>query len=102
MSVTKRINDKAKEAYRKFRTSIAFRDLFKKDNGDLTQDAEIVLKTLSRFCYADNVTMGTNFNGAVDPLKVAFNEGRRSVYLYILKKIKVTDKELKDYFEEIE
>ena len=50
-----------------------------------TRDGEAILSDLAKACYARRLTTVIDHQGRIDPGTMAFNEGRRSVYLYIKK-----------------
>lgn len=53
----------------------------KPSGGDLTPAADIVLKDLAHYCYADRSTLKVSqVDQHADPLAMAFAEGRRDVF----------------------
>jgi hypothetical protein len=59
--------------------------------GELAPPAEVVLRDLANYCYARRPTLKVSqADQHVDPLAMAFAEGRRDVYLHILTMLNLT------------
>lgn len=71
----------------------AFIDVFKPE-GDLTKSAEIVMIYLRRECSATTTTFNKN------PLRMAYENGKRDVYLEIMAQINLTEEQLYRLIEE--
>lgn len=99
MGIYTNTKERLGKMWRSYRTAIAFRDLFKTPDGELSNDAEIVLKTLAKFCNVESTSIRYGLSQVIDPYQVAVNEGRRQVYLMMLKKINVKDEQINDFFE---
>lgn len=55
-----------------------------------TEEGKEVIKDLQKFCYADKPTFDT------DAMKMAYAEGRRSVFLRIKDATNITEQQLKE------
>ena len=73
-----------------FSKAKAYRDVFKKENGNVN----IVIKDLAKECSAFSSTMSNN------PYDTAFNEGKRTVFLYILRNSNIDLFELQKLIEQ--
>lgn len=69
--------------HKRLRTrALAYKRTFMADDGKPDADAAIVLADLKRFCYAERTTAKISpTTQAMDPLAMAFAEGRREVFL---------------------
>lgn len=75
------------------RRRLAYRRTFLNANGDLHNDADIVLADLKRFCRATASTATVSpITKAVDPIAMAMAEGRREVWMRIQAHLELTDR----------
>ena len=88
-----RIFDEAKEKAVYFyehvlRRSRHYKSLFLQDE-KLKRSSEVVLADLRKFCFFDSTTglKRHNTENSIDPLMMARNEGRREVYIRILRQL---------------
>ena len=72
-----------------FQKGKAYKDVFKKDN----ESVKRVICDLAKECKAFESTM------CKDQYDTAFNEGKRSVYLYILRNINIDLSQLQELIE---
>jgi hypothetical protein len=63
---------------------LAYRTCFLHE-GQLTQDASLVLKDLAEFCYLGEPTITLDNSGRVDSHAAAVKEGRREAFLHLAK-----------------
>jgi hypothetical protein len=63
-------------------------------DGELSQDAEIVLADLRRVCCADRTTVARDGAGRIDPIASAENEGARKVWLRIQQALHLDDEQI--------
>jgi hypothetical protein len=64
--------------------STAYQRTFLGDDGKPDADAAIVLADLKRFCYVERTTAKVSLTTqTIDPLAMAFAEGRREVWMRI-------------------
>jgi hypothetical protein len=71
----------------------AWQRLFLGEDGELTSDAEIILKDLAKFCRAHRSTAVFSMTrGTLDPLASAKADGRREVWLRIVEHIHLDDR----------
>lgn len=76
------------------RRSDAYRALFL-HAGQLGPQAEVVLRDLAKYCYADKPTLKVSpITGQSDPLAMAFAEGRRDVFNRIKAMCNLTDDQI--------
>jgi len=62
--------------------STAYQRTFLGDDGKPDADAAIVLADLKRFCYVERTTAKVSLTTqTIDPLAMAFAEGRREVFM---------------------
>lgn len=70
---------------RLFTRTTAYQRTFLGDDGKPDTDAAIVLADLKRFCYVERTTAKISpMTQTMDPLAMAFAEGRREVYMRIV------------------
>ena len=68
--------------------SRSYKRVFLSDNGDVGFDSQTVLSDLRRFCFHDRpTTQISRMTGTVDPIASAQAEGRREVFLRIMKMV---------------
>jgi hypothetical protein len=71
-----------------FRRRMSYKHLFLGDRGELNPAARIVLADLSKFCRGLNsTTVVSPVTKQVDPIASALAEGRREVWLRIMKEL---------------
>jgi hypothetical protein len=72
---------------------IAWQQLMLGEGGELSPNAEIVLKDLARFCRAHRSTaVYSQIRGAMDPIASARADGRREVYLRIVENLHLDER----------
>lgn len=59
-----------------------------------------VLKDIGQFCGAYKTTAKQTMGGSIDPLAMAYAEGQRSVYLFVQKRLRLTDEMILKLTEE--
>lgn len=59
------------------------------------KDGDAVLDALRHYCHIYDTTAFATNTGAVDPVQMQINEGRRQAYLFIVSTLQVTAEELK-------
>ncbi len=70
---------------RLFARTTAYQRTFLGDDNKPDADAALVLADLKRFCYAERTTAKVSpTTQTIDPLAMAFAEGRREVYMRIV------------------
>ena len=68
---------------------------FKREGtGEVHVAAAAVLKDIGHFCGAYKSTIKHTATGSVDPLAMAHAEGQRSVYLFIQRRLRLTDEQI--------
>lgn len=67
---------------------------FMSPGGELTPPGAGVLKDIGQFTGAYKSTVKHSTLGAIDPLAMAHAEGQRSVYLFIQKRLRLTDEQI--------
>lgn len=79
-----------KQLRRLFYKAKAYKEVFKKDN----KNVSLVIEDLAKECNAFQSTMSNN------PYDTAFNEGKRTVFLYILRNSNIDLFELQKLVEQ--
>lgn len=78
----------------------SYRECFQEADGEtLTASGAYVVRDLARFCGAFKSNLPTTSQG-VDPLAMAYAEGRRSVYLRIQAQLSVSEADILKAHEE--
>lgn len=73
---------------------LSYRDCFQEADGKtLTKAGAYVVRDLARFCGAFKSNLPAGVNG-VDPLAMAYAEGRRSVYLRLQAQLNVSEADI--------
>jgi hypothetical protein len=68
---------------------------FKKPGLDELSPAGIgVIKDIGNYCGAYRSTVQKTMSGSIDPLAMAYAEGQRSVYLFVQKRLRLTDEQI--------
>ena len=70
--------------------SRAYKRLFNLES----QDAQVVLNDLRKFCGADQPSIRVASNGVIDPYATAVAEGRREVWLRIQAQLQLSEQAL--------
>lgn len=84
-----------------FRKRQAYRRLFLGDQGQLNEDAKVVMADLAKFCRARSSTaMMSPQSGSIDPLAMAMAEGRREVFNRLNEYLHISDNILQNLREE--
>lgn len=79
----------------------AYRRLFLTDQGELNQDAIIVMTDLRKFCRATGSTaVMSPIRGTIDPIAMAMAEGRREVFNRINEYLLLNDRTIHNLREE--
>lgn len=79
----------------------SYRDCFQEPDGQtLTKPGAAVMKDLARFCGAFKSNLPSVTGRGVDPLAMAYAEGRRSVYLRIAAQLSVKEADILSAMEE--
>jgi hypothetical protein len=80
--------------------STAYQRTFLGDDGKPDADAAIVLADLKRFCYVERTTAKISpTTQAMDPLAMAFAEGRREVYMRLVGFLHLDDATIRNLTE---
>ncbi len=75
---------------------------FKAGNGDELHAAGAgVVKDIGQFTGAYKSTVRRNTLQAIDPLDMAYAEGQRSVYLFMQRRLRLTDEQILKSMESI-
>ena len=75
---------------------------FKAGGGDeLSPGGAGVVKDIGQFTGAYKSTIKHTTMGAVDPLAMAYAEGQRSVYLFMQRRLRLTDEQILKSMESI-
>lgn len=73
----------------------SYRECFQLPSGDeLSKSGAYVVRDLARFCGAFKSNLPRNLQNGVDPLAMAYAEGRRSVYLRIVAQLNVSEADI--------
>lgn len=84
-----------------FRKRQAYRRVFLRDDGELNEDAKVIMTDLSKFCRARGSTaMVSPQSGSIDPIAMAMAEGRREVFNRINEYLHINDNILQNLREE--
>lgn len=79
----------------------SYRDCLQNPDGEtLTKAGATVMKDLARFCGAFKSSLPTVMGRGVDPIAMAYAEGRRSVYLRIAAQLNVKEADILSAIEE--
>lgn len=70
------------------------RDFWKTEDGRLTEQAEVVLNDLKKFCGADQSSLVVAKDGHIDTHATCYAEGKRAVLLRIQAYLNLTDEQL--------
>ena len=94
-----------KKIERQITTRQAYRQLFLNDAGKLKPEAMLVMRDLSRFCYANKSSAKISpKTGQIDPYATHIADGRREVFLRLINQVNVDDsifqRLLTQYYEE--
>ena len=74
---------------------MAYRAVFESPGGDLNPMAQIVMRDLAKYCYANKPTLKvSHITQQSDPTAMAFAEGRRDVYNRISAMLNLTDDQI--------
>ena len=74
-------------AEQKLQIMRAYRGLFLTDDGQLTPAAQIILRDLEKECGAADKTMPTTKDGSIDPLRIAANFGKATMFRHIKERL---------------
>lgn len=86
---------------RLFRKRQAYRRVFLRDDGELNEDAKVIMTDLAKFCRARGSTaMVSPQTGSIDPIAMAMAEGRREVFNRINEYLHINDNILQNLREE--
>lgn len=78
----------------------AYQRTFLGDNGNPNADAAVVLADLKRFCYVERTTARVSpTTQTMDPLAMAFAEGRREVFMRIVSFMHLDDATIRNLTE---
>lgn len=79
------------------RRKLSYMDVFK------GVASEIVMKDLSKFCNAFTTSVKSNLTtGSIDPLQMAFEEGKRAVLNRIKYYANLDDEQIYKYYKDLE
>lgn len=78
------------------RRKLSYMDAFKGVAG------ELVMKDLSKFCNAFTSSVKSNQAGSIDPLQMAFEEGKRAVLNRIKYYANLDDEQIYKYYKDLE
>jgi len=73
---------------------------FRVNGVEMSQAGVGVLRDIAQFCGAYKSTVRQSQLGAVDPLAMAFAEGKRAVYLHLQRRLRLTDDQILNMMEE--
>lgn len=65
----------------------AYRGLFLTEDGQLTPDAQTVMRDLEKECGASNKKMPTIKDGSIDPLRIAENFAKVAMFRHIKERL---------------
>lgn len=65
----------------------AWRRLFCDENGELTPDGRLVLCDIEAECGMTRTEVGADNLGRIDPYRLAMNEGKRTVFVTVKKRL---------------
>jgi len=74
----------------------AYREVFLTEDERLKASADKVMRDLQKFCQPYSTTLRARAANGLDPIEAAMWEGRRQVYLHLLKNLHFTEKEQVD------
>ena len=84
-----------------FRRRMSYRQLFLDQKGQLNQAGRIVLADLTKFCRGmTSTTVVSQVSGMVDPHATGLAEGRREVWLKIMKELGVNPMQVMEAMRE--
>lgn len=93
----------SEQAYRILRRKLSYQDCFMDKAGNFTAAGHLVIKDLAKFCNAKTSSVQSNMvTGTVDPMLVAFNEGKRAVFNRIVKYCHMDDEAITKLYKELE
>jgi hypothetical protein len=73
---------------------------FKTHGGEYSASGVAVLRDIGQFCGAYKSTVKQNTVGSIDPLAMAYAEGKRAVYLHMQRRLRLTDDQILNMMEE--
>lgn len=86
-----------------FRRKLSYQRLFFGDQVGFTVEGKIVINDLIRYCNVKNSTVKRGINNSnIDPVSVAFEEGKRAVFNHILKVLNTSNEAIINMYKEAE
>lgn len=79
----------------------AYRAVFLGGDGKLSQDGEIVMNDLLKFCRSTKSTAQLTASGTIDPYATHLAEGRREVLIRIQSMLGVSDMDLRELAQQM-
>lgn len=93
---------KTKIVDRILRSKLSYQGVFFGNTGKLTLEGELVVKDLAKFCNAytssAKVTLAT---GKIDPINMAFEEGKRAVFNRMMHYLNLDDAAIYNLYREV-
>ena len=80
---------------------MAYRACFMGEDGKLSQNGEIVMADLMKFCRSTKSTAQLTANGTIDPYATHLAEGRREVLIRIQSQLGISDMDLRDLAQQM-
>lgn len=98
-----RIKQVSEQAHRILRRKLSYQECLTDGAGNLTIASGYMMKDLAKFCNANRSSVQASMiTGSIDPLSVAFNEGKRAVFNRLVKYCSMTDDQIVKMYKEIE
>jgi hypothetical protein len=80
----------------------AYKNCFTDEVGNLSLDGKRVVKDLMKYCSIDKSTACFNNNNSIDPIRMAFEEGKRTVLLRILDFVDTSEAQLQKLVKDVD
>lgn len=93
----------SEQAHRILRRKLSYQDCLTDGAGNFTVAGAFMLRDLGKFCNATKSSVVPSMvTGSIDPLSVAFNEGKRSVFNRIVKYCNMNDEQIYKMYKQME
>ena len=79
----------------------AYRACFMGEDGKLSQEGELIMNDLMRFCRSTKSTAHMSLNGTICPYATHLTEGRREVLIRIQSMLGVSDLDLRELAQQM-
>jgi hypothetical protein len=80
---------------------MAYRSCFLGEDGKLSQDGELVMADLMKFCRSTKSTAQISPTGVIDPFATHLAEGRREVLIRIQSQLGISDMDLRELAQQM-